>query len=87
LVRQFPERLSVPPNKRPAAATAQHPRGLPDEIMYAVDTFVPIIDFGEADRWVAHGSLMRGSRWAVILLGWALSSIVVAGFTKLVRTV
>ncbi|MGH3022312.1 MAG: hypothetical protein ACRDNI_01530 [Gaiellaceae bacterium] len=59
--------------------------GGPQPFVYAADTFLPIIDFGEADAWTAVGG-MRWAEWLVILLGWALTTIFVAGFTRVVRT-
>ncbi len=43
--------------------------GSPQPVVYAVDTFLPIVDLGEADKWVATGSL-QWAVWAVIVLGW-----------------
>ena len=56
----------------------------PQPVAYAADTFLPIVDLGEADRWTPI-DWMRWVVWIVILLGWALSTIFVAGFTRVVR--
>jgi uncharacterized protein YjbI with pentapeptide repeats len=53
-------------------------------VIYSADTFLPIIDLGEARRWQPTG-LVRSIGWAVVVLGWVLSTIFVAGFTKIVR--
>jgi hypothetical protein len=57
----------------------------PQPFAYAADTFLPIVNLGEADRWTPT-DWMRWVVWMVILLGWALSTIFVAGFTRVVRT-
>jgi sRNA-binding regulator protein Hfq len=59
--------------------------GSPQPVAYAADTFLPIVDFGEAGRWMPT-DWARWPEWAVILLGWALTTIFVAGFTRIVRT-
>jgi hypothetical protein len=59
--------------------------GSPQPVVYAADKFLPIIDFGQASRWTANG-WVSWIEWTVILLGWILSTIVVAGFTRIVRT-
>ena len=60
--------------------------GSPQPVAYAADTFLPIVDLGQADDWMPTG-WVRWVDWSVILLGWALSTIFVAGFTRIVRTV
>jgi hypothetical protein len=59
--------------------------GSPQPVAYAADTFLPIIDLGQADSWMPTGGL-RWVEWLVILLGWTLSTIFVAGFTRAVRS-
>jgi hypothetical protein len=59
--------------------------GSPQPIGYAMDTFLPIIDLGQTNNWTATG-WMRWVVWLVILLGWALTTIFVAGFTRIVRS-
>jgi hypothetical protein len=59
--------------------------GPPQPIAYAADTFLPIVDLGQKDGWQPTG-WMRWFDWTVILLGWALSTIFIAGFTRIVRT-
>jgi hypothetical protein len=57
----------------------------PNPIIYSADVFLPIINFREADRWLPVGWL-RSVESLVILLGWSLTTIFVAGFTKVVRS-
>jgi hypothetical protein len=59
--------------------------GSPQPVAYAADTFLPIVDLGEAGDWMPTGGI-RWVDWSVILLGWALSTIFVAGFTRIVRS-
>jgi hypothetical protein len=59
--------------------------GSPQPVAYATDTFLPIVNLGETDDWVPTG-WVRWVDWSVILLGWALSTIFVAGFTRVVRS-
>jgi hypothetical protein len=59
--------------------------GSPQPVAYAADTFLPIVDLGEAGDWMPTG-WVRWVDWTVILLGWALSTIFVAGFTRIVRS-
>lgn len=66
-------------------AERQDVTGSPQPVVYAADTFLPIVDFGEAARWMPT-DWTRWAEWIVILLGWALSTIFVAGFTRIVRT-
>jgi hypothetical protein len=60
--------------------------GAPQPVVYAADTFLPIVDFGQAGDWDPTG-WTRWVAWAVIAVGWALTTIFVGGFTRLVRTV
>jgi hypothetical protein len=66
--------------------TAEGVASRPQPIVYAADTFMPIVDFGEADQWSTSGWL-QSVEGIVILLGWILSTIFVAGFTRIVRSV
>jgi hypothetical protein len=66
--------------------TSEGATGSPQPLAYSLDTFLPIVDLGEADQWTVTGGL-RWVAWAVILLGWALTTIFVAGFTRIVRSV
>ena len=59
--------------------------GSPQPVAYATDTFLPIVDLGEARDWKPTG-WVRWVDWSVILFGWALTTIFVAGFTRIVRS-
>jgi hypothetical protein len=59
--------------------------GSPQPVAYAADALLPIIDLDESDNWMPTGWL-RWIDWSVILLGWSLSTIFVAGFTRIVRS-
>src|SRR5215211_514894 len=68
----------------PSLSPAEGVTGSPNLPVYAADTFLPIVDLGEAGQWSAAGWL-QWAEWIVILLGWALTTIFVAGFTRVVR--
>ena len=55
----------------------------PPPVAYAADTFLPIVNLGQADEWQPTG-WVRWIAWSVIL-GWALTTLFVAGFTRIVR--
>jgi len=63
----------------------QEVTGSPQPVAYAADAFLPIVDLGEAGDWMPIGWL-RWAEWSAILLGWALSTLFVAGFTRIVRS-
>ena len=93
--------------------TRQEPAFYPafNRWLYALDTFVPIINFGQKDYWAPQvacnkSGLIRGGsirlcilgvpnkpairalylyRWLHIVAGWVLITLVVTGFTNLVR--
>jgi hypothetical protein len=57
---------------------------------YAVDTVIPIINVHQADMWGPDGSSSWGwvfavATWIATGLGWALATLLVAGYTGLVR--
>ena len=70
-------------------------------LMYSVDTFVPIVNFHQADYWLPNanrmaelqfgsgtvpgGALARVYLWIHTALGWVLTTLAVAGFTGLIR--
>jgi hypothetical protein len=58
--------------------------GHPQPIIYAIDVFLPIVDFEQRD-WTPT-AWARGVAFAVVLLGWSLTTLFVAGFTRIVRT-
>lgn len=53
-------------------------------VAYSVDVFLPIGDFRVASEWRASGWL-EVARFIVTLLGWALGTLFITGFTKVVR--
>jgi hypothetical protein len=57
---------------------------------YTIDTVIPLIDVHQAEYWgpdghAAWGWIWVGSSWAATGLGWALATLLVAGYTGLVR--
>ena len=57
---------------------------------YAIDTVIPIINVHQADNWGPDGSAPWGrafvaATWIATGLGWALATLLVAGYTGLVR--
>jgi uncharacterized protein YjbI with pentapeptide repeats len=53
-------------------------------VLYAADLLVPVVNLGQRDAWRATG----GSKWLpplMTVLGWVLTTLIVAGFTGLVR--
>ena len=72
-----PERSPTPAGH----ATPDHA----EAVGYSVDTFLPIVDLGQANLWAPTG-WVQWLEWLVVLAGWALSALFVAGFTRIVRT-
>jgi hypothetical protein len=59
---------------------------------YTIDTVIPLINVHQADYWrpnasAAGGWLLVYVTWAGIGLGWALGTLVVAGYTGLARNI
>ncbi len=57
---------------------------------YALDTVVPIINIHQADHWGPNGHTHFGwlwvaGTWVATVFGWALATLLVAGYTGLVR--
>ena len=57
---------------------------------YTVDTVIPIINVHQADYWGPDGHapwgwIWVGGAWVATGLGWALATLLVAGYTGLVR--
>jgi hypothetical protein len=91
------------PSKKIRQEPAFYPAFRP--LLYSLDTFVPIINFGQKDYWgpqvTCNRSWLKGGnltrlcvcgtralylyRWVHIGVGWMLITLVVAGFTGLVR--
>jgi hypothetical protein len=56
-----------------------------DPVLMSIDVGVPVLDLGEQDRWFIderHGTGYRVFEVTETLLGWALSTAVVAGVTR-----
>ena len=85
----------------PAKLSEDYPKFHP--FFYSLDVFIPIVDLHQQSKWLPNanrgkeiplilfkcktGSLLRYYFWAHIILGWILTSLWVAGFTGLVRSV
>ena len=52
--------------------------------IYALDLLLPIINLGQQDSWQPTGPAL-GMYWALIILGWVLTSALVAGLTGIVK--
>jgi hypothetical protein len=57
---------------------------------YAIDTVIPIINVHQASYWGPNGSAPWGWTWVAVTwiataLGWALATLLVAGYTGLAR--
>jgi len=57
---------------------------------YTVDTVIPIINVHQADHWGPDGHAPAGwlwvaAAWGATAAGWALATLLVAGYTGLVR--
>jgi hypothetical protein len=61
-----------------------------DRVGLAVDTAVPLVSTGAADRCqlatgTSSGQLLAAAGWLITLLGWATATLVVAGYSGWVR--
>jgi hypothetical protein len=52
--------------------------------IYTLDVLVPIINLGQQDSWQPRG-IALGVYWTLIILGWGLTSALVAGLTGIVK--
>jgi hypothetical protein len=64
-------------------AMAQHPMQFNAPI-YTLDVLLPIISLGQQDSWQPTG-IALSVYWALIILGWLLTSALIAGLTGLVK--
>jgi hypothetical protein len=61
--------------------------------VYAIDTFLPIIDFGHAknfqvvlqDKQLFLSQIVRTYYWFHVAFGWILSTIAIIGFSGIIR--
>jgi hypothetical protein len=63
-----------PPNELPAFQPA----------VYAADVLLPIVDLRQQDAWLPHGFALWWS-WVSILVGWILTTAVVAALTGILK--
>ncbi len=79
---------------RSSACTDEHPCVQP--VVYAIDTLVPVLDLGQRSRWATDasdrgpqfwddGRWLSLAAWVTTALGWALTTLIVAGFSGVVR--
>jgi len=61
----------------------QHPMTFNAPI-YALDVLLPIVDLGQQDSWQPTGIALY-VYWALIILGWVLTSAFVAGITGIFK--
>lgn len=68
------------------------PRGYPrfQPLVFAVETFTPLVKLGQKDYWQAEpyhvaGVALRWLFWAVNLFGWIVSSMLLAAFTGILK--
>lgn len=71
-----------------SACTHDYPCFQP--VVYALDTMLPIIDFGQADKWAPDQNRQPGRTlalwtWFTIGAGWVFATLVAASFTQAVR--
>ncbi len=52
--------------------------------VYALDLLLPIVNLGQSDNFTASGGT-RWLVWTLTLLGWVLTTAVVAGLTRLLN--
>jgi hypothetical protein len=52
--------------------------------LYSLDVLLPIVDLGQQDSWQPTGIVLY-VYWALIILGWILTSAFVAGITGIFK--
>ena len=79
-------------NPLPEAGTSACGTDYPcfNEVAFAFDTVVPLVNLGQRDAWHAlprgrTGYSMRILLWLLQLAGWGLVTLFVAGFSRVVR--
>jgi hypothetical protein len=80
--------LGLRPVPSATRCTSNYPCFYP--VGYAVDTVIPIINVHQADNWGPDGNAPWGQAWVAVTWvatgsGWALATLLVAGYTGLVR--
>ena len=61
-----------------------------DRVGLAIDAAIPLVSTGAADRCqlataTGSGQALAAAGWVLTLLGWGSATLVVAGYTGLVR--
>ncbi len=101
LLRGEPGRQTIVPTKIPAVAQTtltgadqlRDARSCPPRYpcfnawVYAAETVVPLIKFGQTDNWHVAGGTSRYRIWvwSATALGWLFSTLAVAGLTGVIR--
>jgi hypothetical protein len=64
------------------ATSARPPAFQP--VAYTLDVLLPIVDLGQQKAWTPQGSALYWM-WALIAIGWILTTAVVAGLTRVLK--
>jgi hypothetical protein len=88
LIVPTPAATDLRPAPIAARCTSRYPCFSP--VGYAIDTVIPLINVHQADYWrpnasAANGRVLIYLTWAGTGLGWTLTTLIVAGYTGLVR--
>jgi hypothetical protein len=80
--------ITLGPTPTVARCTGHYPCFSP--VGYAIDTVIPLINVHQADYWrpnasVSDGWVLTYVTWVGTGLGWALATLIVAGYTGLIR--
>jgi hypothetical protein len=70
--------LLVPAKDKPSQLPTFHP------LIYALDLLLPIVNLGQEVAWVPHGWAERWA-WGLIVAGWLLTTVVLAGLTGILK--
>ena len=54
-------------------------------IVYSIDTFIPLINLGQADHWIPARPLLRFYLWIHVSAGWLLSTLLAFALAGLVK--
>ena len=53
-------------------------------MIYTLDLLLPIVSLGQDSAWIPHGPSERWV-WLFLLMGWVLTTAVVAGLTSILK--
>lgn len=72
----------------PRKLKADYPQLLPP--LYSLDVFLPVVNLHQEDYWLPdasqrHGAWYWGYMWAHIVLGWTLTTVLVAALAGLIK--